>query len=279
MLSLRRSTLSRSIKLSSTVLGLATALWAPSARAATDVITNGGFETGNLAGWSVTNVGSGDVFVLPTGSATPTFPPSGPSFNTATNPSGGSFFAVTASDNPGAHALLRNFSLAGPQNSVVLNFDLFANDQSGVGPIVDPSGLDPAAGGTPVPRDNQHARVDVLSVASPDLSTNPTDVLFTAYLGVDNPGGATPNPWKHYSFDLTSLMPLGGTFRLRFAEVDNLGALNLGVDNVSVMAQGKFAPEGGGVALSLLASLPLAPLLRRRRVASRRGPGRPVRTQ
>lgn len=59
----------------------------------------------------------------------------------------------------------------------------------------------------------------------------------------------------------------GGWFDLRFAEVDNRGPINLGVDNVSVVfavAAVTEVPEPGTLAL-LLAGVVVLPVGRRRR--------------
>jgi hypothetical protein len=121
---------------------------------------------------------------------------------------------------------------------------MFVNDWSDSGPIVDPCGLDY----TCVP--NQHARVDILTAAAGAFDTG-AGVLANYYLGVD--GGTDPNPYTHYSFDISSLVGGGGTFVLRFAEVDNLLFLNQGVDNVSI--EGTTPVPEPGAALMLGAGL------------------------
>lgn len=57
-------------------------------------------------------------------------------------------------------------------------------------------------------------------------------VLANLYLTVDP--GPTPNPYTPYVFDITSTVGAGGTFQIRFAEVDNQFFLHQGVDNVSI---------------------------------------------
>jgi hypothetical protein len=240
---------------------------------AQQLITNGGFETGAFTGWTLANqanpldVGNQNHFTISTpGADTP--PVNGIFFNTAPNPTGGAFYAVSVADLPGAHALLQDFTVTSP-SSVLLSFQMFVNDQSGIGPIVDPTGLDYTTGGAF--NDNQHARVDLLRAGASDLSTNPADVLANFYLGVDpinfdqNTGNLIPNPYTNYSFDLTSLVGAGGTYRLRFAEVDNLSALNVGVDNVSILAAvaPPSVPEPGSTAALLIGSIGSLALLRR----------------
>jgi hypothetical protein len=154
--------------------------------------------------------------------------------------------------------LIQDFTVPalGPLDVVTLSFQMFVNDQSGLGPIVDPTGLDHTTGGTF--NDNQHARVDLLKGGAGDFSTAPTDVLGNFYLGVDLPRAFDPNdnlipfPYTSYSFNITSLVSGGGTFRLRFAEVGNLSALNVGVDNVSVQLTQTVIPEPSTLALLLV---------------------------
>jgi hypothetical protein len=106
------------------------------------------------------------------------------------------------------------------------------NDWIGIGPVGQNYGLDYTAGGTF--SDMQYARVDLLSGTSSALSTSTADVAQKFYNGVDNAGGTPPNPWVHYTFNLTGLE--AGTYQLRFAEVSNNLAINMGVDNVSLVA-------------------------------------------
>ena len=85
-------------------------------------------------------------------------------------------------------------------------------------------------------------------------------VVDTLYLGVDpsafdSNGNLIPNPYLTYSADLTGLLTAGQTYRLRFAEVDYLSALNLGVDNISLLATPAATPEPGSFALLMGLSL------------------------
>jgi len=248
---------------------LCTGLVAVSSRA-DQLITNGGFETGSFTGWLLANqsnpsdISGGDHFYISTpGSLTPAI--DGFQFDTAANPAGGSFYAVTASDNPGAHALLQDFTVPTAATDLNLSFQMFVNDQSGIGSVVDPSGLDYTTGGTFDA--NQHARVDILRAGADDLSTAAGDVVSSFYLGVDNPGGAVPNPYLHYSFDLSGVLTPGQSYRLRFAEADNLSSLNQGVDNVSLTA---VTPEPGVLALLWGTAITGGICLRRRRHTGRK---------
>lgn len=234
---------------------------------ADQLITNGGFESGTFAGWTQTNQDNGSFVLLTPGSDTPAVAPDISTFYTAPNPAGGQYFAVTASGDPGTHALLQNFVVPTGTKSLTLAFQMFVNDQSGVGPIIDPSGLDNRTGGSiDPPNDNQHARVDILRDGASDFSTSAGDVIDSLYLGVDNPGGLTPNPYTDYTFDLSGLLTAGSGYRIRFAEVDNLGSINLGVDNVSLVATP--VPEPSVMALLASGGAAGLLLLRRRRCSA-----------
>ncbi|MGI8957394.1 MAG: VPDSG-CTERM sorting domain-containing protein [Chthoniobacterales bacterium] len=217
-----------------------TRLIAPSGHA-NELITNGGFETGDFTGWSLFDQAGGDgSFFVDNTTSTPI------SGSPTVGPAGGSFYAVSDQGGPGAHVLLQSFTI-NPGSTAILSFSMFVNDQSGVGPIVNPAGLDYTAD------PNQHARVDILAAGADPFSTNPADVLANFYLNVDPFNN--PNPYTDYSFDLTGLVGAGGTFLLRFAEVDNQFFLNQGVDNVSINASPAGVPESGSTVLLLGAGL------------------------
>jgi hypothetical protein len=208
------------------VLLLALAVTAGSLSAsATQLLTNGGFETGSFTGWTVTNQagGSGSFYIDGTVLAPL-------SQNPAAGPAAGSSYAVSDQVGPSANVLIQTFVVPSAASSVILSFDMFVNDSSGSGPFIDPSGLDYSSGGTGSP--NQHARVDILSAIATPFDTG-AGVLDNLYIGVD-PQHQNPNPYTQYTFDITSLVGAGGTFQIRFAEVGSLANLNQGVDNVSI---------------------------------------------
>ncbi len=200
----------------------------PNPAVSTELITNGGFETGDFTGWTKTDQagGVGTTFIG-TGNSTPL------SGHPSAGPHGGTKYAVTdtttspGSPGSGTHVLIQPFTV--PPNALVvgLSFSLFANDYDG-GPIVNPAGLNYTA----LP--NQHVRVDLLSSTATPFDTG-TGVLRTFYIGVDP--HTNPNPFRNYRFNITDLARDGGTFQIRFAEVDNQFFLNMGVDDVSVLYQ------------------------------------------
>ncbi|RYD32757.1 MAG: VPDSG-CTERM sorting domain-containing protein [Verrucomicrobiaceae bacterium] len=209
----------------------------PEARAA-QLLVNGGFESGSLAGWTVEDQagGSGSFFVSTPGASTPL---SG--FPTAGSAANGSFYAVTDQTGPGTHALLQSFTVEPGASSVTLSFDMFVNDSTG-NSIVDPAGLDFNA------FPNQHARVDILSAGAGAFDTG-AGVLGNFYLGSD--GSGAPHDFTSYSFDITGLVGAGGDFQLRFAEVDNQGFFNHGVDNASIVTSAVNGVPDGGSTLAL----------------------------
>jgi hypothetical protein len=192
------------------------------------LITNGTFETGTLAGWTVASqAGSfpGSNFFALSGTITPQ------SGSSTVGPASGSFYAVSDQVGPDAHALLQSFVVPSGSN-VVLSFSLFVNSYGGN--FVNPIGLDYTDGA------NQHASVDILKAGAAALDTG-TGVLQNFYLGTDS--GNNPHPYTNMSFDITSLVGAGGTFQLRFAEVSNQLFLNMGVDNVSIVTTTAALPE------------------------------------
>jgi hypothetical protein len=197
-----------------------------SARSASAVqlITNGDFETGDFTGWNVTDLAgsSGSFYIDDNNGGTPI------SGNSTVGAAGGNFYAVSDQGGPGTHVLWQNFTVLPQISSAILSFDMFVNDWSNSGGIINPVGLNHTSGA------NQHARVDILAAGSSPFDTG-AGVLGSFYLGVDS--GTNPHPYKSYSFDVTSLVQGGGNFILRFGEADNQMFLNQGIDNVSLQAQ------------------------------------------
>jgi len=212
------------------------------------LLVNGGFETGNFSGWTVVSqAGSfpGSNFFVLNGTALPQ------SGLTTAGPATGLFYAVSDQSGSGTHAVIQSFTVAAGASSVVLSFNLFVNSYGGT--FVNPIGLDFTDGA------NQYARVDILAAGASALDTG-AGVLQNFYLGAD--AGANPHGYTSYAFDITSLVSGGGTFQLRFAEVDNQLFLNMGVDNVSIDATGGGSvPEPSSI---ILITLGLAVLIRRR---------------
>lgn len=197
-----------------------------------NLITNGDFSSG-LTGWTATNAGSGAWYSDTVGTTTPF---SGQS----TSGAGGGVgtYAVTDQSGPGTHVLDQAFTVAAGQQ-VTVTFDLFANDHSGVGPI-DCGVISHTSGAC------QYAMVDIITAGASATSRAAADVVATL-LAPFVDAGANPHPFTNYSFDISSSVAAGGTYRLRFVEADNQLFFNLGVDNVSVTAES--VPEPATLAL------------------------------
>ncbi len=185
---------------------------------ASQLITNGGFETGDFTGWNAqTQAGSGGSLSVVSGTTAPGIG------EPTVGPSGGTYYAVTGQSHPGAYALTQSFTVDPGATQVVVSFDMFANDFAG---SIVPGPLSYTAG--PV----QFATADLLTGTANAFSTS-AGVLENFYSGATLVKDG-PNPYTSYSFDITSLVEGGGTFQLRFGEADNQLYFSMGVDNVSV---------------------------------------------
>jgi PEP-CTERM motif len=198
------------------------------------IIVNGGFETGNFAGWhaNVQSGSNGNLFVVPNGS---TAPISGELMQS--NPGGGNFVALSSQGGPGSYSLTQSFTLPFATD-VMVSYDFVANSYAAF------ASTDPNRDYTVSP--NQNAEVDILTGGANPFTVVPSDIITTLYgPGIDS--GANPNPWTHYSFDLGVMA--AGTYQIRFAETDNQLFFNMGVDNVVVDAAGVTVPEPVTIAL------------------------------
>lgn len=215
---------------------------------ASQLVINGGFETGDLTGWTLTTEsGSSGELVAWNSTTNPLSPYS------TVGPASGSWFALTDQNGPGAYSLTQSFTVV-PGSTVIFSFDLFANAN---GPVSTPASLDYNTS------DNEQARVDLLSGSASAFALGAA-VLENLYDGADS--GTNPNPYTSYSFDISSEVAAGGTFQIRFAEADNAGNFNLGVDNVSLDATS--SPEPATVGMVFAGLMGMAAALRRRRAAS-----------
>lgn len=243
----------------------------PGTARAQELILNGGFETGNLAGWTTTDIvdpNTADNYNPPDPTNLGSFTLQGAAGTapfsgvTTLGPSAGSFYALADMSAPGEHALYQSFTVPTTALSLAISFDLYNYDWAGFGGAVDPSGLDYTTGGTGGP--NQHVRVDLLSetlTAVGAFTTDPAAIFSTFYgPGVDPEAEQSP-PQSPFYRTGTLVIPdasalRGLTVTLRFAEVDNQAPLSVGVDNVSVFASdaplAAAAPEPGALALLLL---------------------------
>src|ERR1700741_44986 len=112
------------------------ALWMMAAGAeGAQVLTNGDFETGDLTGWTVSTLGTFGNLQVVSGTAASL------SGNTTFGPADGTFYALSDQTGQGTYVLRQNFTVAAGASSVILAFQLFANNYA-PSTIVDPIGLD-----------------------------------------------------------------------------------------------------------------------------------------
>lgn len=202
---------------------------------ATEVLVNGGFETGDFSGFTRTDQagGSGTFYVQNYGAGTPLN-----GFPTPVQADGGTFFASTDQSGPGSHTISQLFSaIAG--GAFTLSFDAYANDQSGVGPV-----------GT-----------------GTDFNTNPNQHFEVSLNGNQIYYGILTSQWQNYSFGVGSFI-LNGVNTLSFTEVDNQSFLNVGLDNISLVSATGAVPEPSTWAMMLMGFGAIGFSLRRRKQTS-----------
>ena len=223
---------------------------APPAHAA-PLIVNGGFESG-LAGWTTLNaVGSLGSFVAQSGTTSPVLGDPVPA------PPGGTQAAMSDADGPGSHLLYQDFLVPLGTASGTLSFDVFVGNRSDR--FVTPATLAFSTAAL-----NQQARVDFLGVGADPFSVALADILLNAFR--TNVGDPLVSGYSTVTVNVSSLLAAsaGQTLRLRFAEVDNVGPFQFGVDNVSLEALAT-QPVPEPASLMLLGSGLAALTLRRRR--------------
>jgi hypothetical protein len=187
-----------------------------------ELITNGGFETGTFAGWTVANqAGSSGNWFIQTGTTSPL------NAFTVPSPPQGTHAAMTDQGGPVSSVLLQSFTVT-PGSKVTLSFDVYVNNLAG---FFSPPTLD----FTTIP--NQQARVDILTASATPFALG-SSVLDNVFEPLSNTTAYVPE-----TFDITSAVGNGGTFQLRIAVVDNLTVFNLGVDAVSIVATSTAVPE------------------------------------
>ncbi|WP_227815139.1 PEP-CTERM sorting domain-containing protein [Nitrogeniibacter aestuarii] len=211
---------------------IALALASVAGAANANLIANGDFNAG-LSGWTVQNGGSGAWYADAVGTATPFS-----NHQTSSAGGGAGTYAVTDQGGAGLHVMSQVFTVSANQQ-VTIEFDLFANSYGGN--VIDCGVIAYNVGPC------QYTMVDIVRASANPLSRSGGDVVATLLSPFVDPL-SNPNPFTSYAFDVSAFLATGGDFRLRFAEVDNRGYLNVGVDNVSVLAQ-STVPEPASIAL------------------------------
>jgi hypothetical protein len=201
---------------------VAAALAVP-AGASAATITNAGFESGDLTGWTVVDSGSGTWSVYSG--------PTGPGVGLAIGvPPEGTYGAATSQGNLGTHVLYQDVALeAGYTHTLKLSI-YWVNNAAFVTPS--PQTLD-ATGGA-----NQQYRIDVMKPSAAATSVDPADVLASVYQS--QAGDPTTQAPREVTADLSALA--GQTVRLRIAEADNQDYFSAAVDDVRIASTAIPAP-------------------------------------
>lgn len=211
---------------------------ATSIAAPTQLVTNGGFETGTLAGWTTTGLGDGfcpsanqEWNVSASGSATGCTP--------AADPSGSTFAAYVMNDGTGpvTYKLSQSFGVAAGTTGGAFSFDLSSI--------------------------NTWDALRTLTVSLTDATTLASIILYSASTA------SSDATWQTLSGDISAFLAAaaGDTVNLSF---DNFipatwsGPAGLGVDNVSILANVSTVPEPASLALVGLALAGLAASRRRK---------------
>lgn len=191
-----------------------------------ELIANGGFES-NFTSWTFADlIGSDGTFSVQTGTVSPIWGTIVPA------PPQGTNAAMSDAGAPGSHVLYQDIVVPAGIISATLTFSLYLNNQADQYAVPSPASLDFG-----IAELNQQARVDILTNGSDPFSAAAGDLLFNAYQS--SVGDPLVSGYTTINQDLTSLLQAhpGETLRLRFAAVDNLNTLNLGVDAVSLTTQ------------------------------------------
>lgn len=194
---------------------LAIILFAFASARADQLIVNGGFEDGNLTGWTVSSSAPGDGnFTVTSASTTPL------TYNATVGPDSGTYYAVSDDYGPETQYLTQVFTTGSSIGTATLSFDMFVNDVYG-------SDFGSSGPG---------AEVSLLSSTGVLISllNGPVDT-FESTVG-------DPNPYIAYSDNLSALLAPNTTYQLQFSSTDTSAIINTGIDNVSLLTSGAASP-------------------------------------
>ena len=182
--------------------------------AGSDLIVNGGFETGDFSGWVVQNLGLGS-FVINNGSYDPASP-DGP-----LAPRGGSYSVLSDQTGLGARTIFQDIAI--PVGSTAVTLSWVDRIHNYAIEFADP---------------NQEYRVEIRNTSDSVLAT-----VFST-----NPGDPLMREWTARGADLSAFA--GQTVRIAFVEQDGRGFFNVHIDDVRVNAE----TGGNGAHMVVLAA-------------------------
>jgi peptidoglycan hydrolase-like protein with peptidoglycan-binding domain len=202
-------------------------MFTSAARANVQLISDGGFESG-LTGWAVTSsAGSGGSWFADSSTAAPL------TGNPTVGPFSGIGYAVTDQFGPGVTALSQDYIVPAGTTSLTLSFDMFINDWA------------PSTG---------DETMEVLILSAGGNPVTGAGTLATLFSGDTVVTGGEPNPYIAYDYSITGYVP-GDTYVLDFHEADTMYTMNVGLDDVSLVAVPE--PSSLGVLLGILAVIGL----------------------
>ena len=190
------------------------ALCTVQAHAQTELIINGGFETGDLTGWTdINSAGSSGSWFAYMGNTSPL------SAQPILPPPDGDWAATTDQIAPGSHILFQDIEI--PKNFIV-NCSVIVYYENTNIEFIAPLSLDWDDG------PNQQARIDIMDPDAPNFDVE-TGVLENILHTL--PGDPLTLSYTTLNFDLTDFA--GTTVRFRAAEVDNQSGFRFSIDNLS----------------------------------------------
>jgi hypothetical protein len=215
------------------ILAVALASLAPGVAGAEEV-ANGGFESGDFAGWEVRqSTGAGKWYAYK--GTEPPIPHERGAVSVQPPPQG-TFAAITDQLNPETLLLYQDLQLE-PGSSYKLSLLAYYDSYSALTtPSPDTLSVDEEALGS---RANQQFRIDVMAPGSAPDSVDPKDVLLNLFHSKDG-GGRKMEPTQL----IGDLAPFAGqTVRLRIAVVATEEVLSAGVDAVALSAPDGTFPQ------------------------------------
>jgi len=217
------------------IFTLALAAVAPASAGAATVV-NGGFESGDFAGWQVrSSTGAGKWYAYK-GTAPPI--PHERGAVSVQPPPQGAFAAIADELNPETLLLYQDLQLE-PGTSYRLSLLAYYDSYSALAvPSPDTLSVDEEVLG---PKTNQQFRIDLVKPSAPLDSVQPEDVLLNLFQ-TRSGGGRRMGPTQL----IGELAPFAGqTVRLRIAVAATEEVLSAGVDAVSLSAPDGTFPQSG----------------------------------
>jgi hypothetical protein len=202
---------------------------------------NGGFESGSLKPWKVKDPGGGNWYVYKGRTIVDTGP--GPIRGLGGGaqfyrPPRGRYAAAAWQSGPGLNILHRVVRL---KDNAVNKLSFFLAWRNSQDRFYTPDSFD--YGGGPVPRGikgpppegaNQQFRIDLLKRRAPVDTLKKKHILATLFKV--KPGTDRARRYKRHRYNLTR-MGIEGKVRFRVAEVDNLGGLPVGIDQLKLRSK------------------------------------------